>query len=59
MDLVILDNEPVSVLLKGGNKTPRVMAYFDATFVARRKKSANRQFVVPTTVRVEAHWDRS
>ena len=58
MTIIILDNEPVSALHSTGTKTRAVIALLE-TQRAKRRAPISRTFVVPTTVRVEAGWDRT
>ena len=58
MSIVILDSEAVSALHSSGKKTRTVMSMFETQRVTRRAP-LRRTFIVPTTVRVEAGWDRT
>jgi predicted nucleic acid-binding protein len=57
---LVLDNEPVQALL--GPQHPKhraAMAYLEVPALRNRRKAGSLSVVVPTTVRVEAGWDRS
>jgi hypothetical protein len=57
---LILDNEPVQALLHPHHPKHRsAMAYLEVSALRNRRKAGALSVVVPTTVRVEAGWDRS
>jgi hypothetical protein len=57
--VVVLDAEPVGVLLRPRSKKHRqVLAFVEAAQPDRWRRSPGARLVVPTTVRVEAGWDR-
>ena len=57
--VIILDNEAVQALQSTAHpKHRKVIAYVQRT-VARKRKVVSSRVVVPTSVRVEAGWDRS
>ena len=57
--IFILDNEPVQALLSPQHAKHRaVMAYLEVPALRNRRKAGSLDVVVPTTVRVEAGWDR-
>jgi len=58
MTVVILDSEAVSALHSTGTKRRLVLALLE-TARAGRQRPTTRTFIVPTTVRVEAGWDRT
>jgi len=58
--LVVLDNEAVQALSHPAHKKHvRVMSHIQVVVAGRRSRSLPVTVVVPTTVRVEAGWDRS
>lgn len=59
MRTVVLDNEAVQALTDPNHGKHRVVIAHLAGIVARRRTGATVRAVVPTTVRVEAGWDRS
>lgn len=60
MTTVIIDTEAAAALLGNApNKIERVMKYIDASKGRRRRNPNATTILVPTTVRVEAHWDRT
>lgn len=60
MTTVVLDSEAVAALLgHAPNKVTKVMTYIDASKGPRRRNPDSTTLVVPTTVRVEARWDRT
>jgi hypothetical protein len=57
---LVLDNEPVQALLRPQHPKHRaVMAYLEVPALRNRRKAGSLSVIVPTTVRVEAGWDRS
>jgi predicted nucleic acid-binding protein len=57
--VVVLHAEPVAVLLRPRSKKHRqVLAFVEAVQPDRWRRSLDARLVVPTTVRVEAGWDR-
>jgi hypothetical protein len=57
---VILDNEAVQALWSADHKKHRrALSYVQVVAVRKRKGRGNAQILVPTSVRVEAEWDRS
>lgn len=56
---VVLDNEAVQALLDVSHPKHKVVAGHLVAVTARRKRGGAWQVVVPTTVRVEAGWDRT
>jgi hypothetical protein len=57
---VILDNEAVQALLSPRHRKHReVLANIEAAEVRRRRRSTPAVVIAPTTVRVEAGWDRT
>lgn len=59
MRSIILDNEAVQALSHPDHPKHRVVVAHLAGAVARRRRGAMVETVVPTAVRVEAGWDRS
>lgn len=59
MRAIVLDNEAVQALTDPGHAKHRVVIAHLQGVVTRRRKGAPVAAVVPTTVRVEAGWDRS
>lgn len=59
MRTVVLDNEAVQALTDTGSPKHRVVVAHLAGVVARRRQGRVAEVVVPTTVRVEAAWDRT
>ena len=58
--ILILDNEPVQALLDPHHPKHRsAMAYLEVSALRNRRKAGSLSVIVPTTVRVEAGWDRS
>lgn len=58
--ILILDNEPVQALLHPQHSKHRsAMAYMEVPAQRNRRKVASLSVIVPTTVRVEAGWDRA
>lgn len=59
MTTVVLDSEPVAALLDPRlPKHREVLSYIEADRGRRRRRPGGATFVVPSTVRVEAGWDR-
>lgn len=57
--VLILDNEPVQALLDPRHPKHRsVMAHLEVSASRNRRRAGSLSVVVPTTVRVEAGWDR-
>ena len=59
MRTLLLDNEAVQALVNPHHAKHRAVVAHLAGVVVRRRKGAATRAVVPTTVRVEAGWDRS
>ena len=60
MTTLILDNEPAQALLDPRHPKHRLaMAYLEVPGQRNRRKAGSMSVLVPTTVRVEAGWDRS
>jgi hypothetical protein len=59
MRAIVLDNEAVQALRDPGNPEHRRVAAHLSGLVQRRRRGATVTAVVPTTVRVEAGWQRS
>lgn len=59
MRVVVLDNEAVVVLGRPDHGKHRIVVAHLAGVVARRRRGAHVEAVVPTAVRVEAGWDRT
>lgn len=58
--LLILDNEPVQALLDPLHPKHRAaMAHLEVPALRNRRKAGSLSVVAPTTVRVEAGWDRT
>lgn len=58
--ILILDNEPIQALLSPHHPKHRLaMAYLEVPALRSRRKAASVSVIVPTTVRVEAGWDRT
>lgn len=56
---VVLDNEAVQALIDPGHHKHRAaLAVVEATAARNRRRAGAARLVVPTTVRVEAGWDR-
>ncbi len=56
---VVLDNEPVQALLDPAHaKHRRALALVEATVARNRRRAGSQRLVVPTTIRVEAGWER-
>ena len=56
---VLLDNEAVQALLQPMHrKHRRALAFVEATAARNLRRAGTVRLVVPTTVRVEAGWDR-
>lgn len=59
MRTILLDNEAVAVLADPLHRKHRhALAHLQAVIV-RRRNAAPTRVIVPTAVRVEAHWDRT
>ena len=60
MTTVIVDTEAAAALLGNApTKRRRVMKYIDATNGPRRRNPQATTILVPTTVRIEARWNRT
>lgn len=59
MRSVVLDNEAVQALTDAGNPKHRAVIAHLAGVVSRRRRGRVVEVVVPTSVRVEAAWDRT
>lgn len=59
MRTLLLDNEAVQALVNPHHAKHRAVVAHLAGVVVRRRKGGTTRAVVPTTVRVEAGWDRS
>jgi hypothetical protein len=59
MRLLVLDNEAVQALRDEGHPKHRQVLAHLAGIVARRRRGREVSAVVPTSVRVEAGWDRT
>jgi len=57
--LVILDNEAVQALASPAHRKHRQALAYAQVIASRKRRAADIQAVVPTTVRVEAGWDRT
>jgi len=57
--LVILDNEAVQALASPAHRKHRQALAYAQVIASRKRRVADIQAVVPTTVRVEAGWDRT
>ena len=57
--LVILDNEAIQALASPAHRKHRQALAYVQVIASRRRRAADIQTVVPTTVRVEAGWDRT
>lgn len=56
---LLLDNEPVQALLEPRHpKHRRVLAHLEVSASRNRRRAGSMSVMVPTTVRVEAGWDR-
>lgn len=58
-DLVILDNEAIQALASPAHRKHRQALAYVQVIASRKRRPTDIQTVVPTTVRVEAGWDRS
>jgi hypothetical protein len=59
MTTVVFDSEPVAALLDvRSSKHREVLSYLEADRGRRRRRPGGATFLVPSTVRVEAGWDR-
>jgi hypothetical protein len=57
--LVVLDNEPVQALRDPAHRKHRQVVSQVQVLAGRKRRAAAIEMVVPTTVRVEAGWDRT
>jgi hypothetical protein len=57
--LVVLDNEAVQALRNPGHPQHRHVVSQAQVVASRKRRAVAIQMVVPTTVRVEAGWDRT
>jgi len=57
--LVILDNEAIQALASPAHRKHRQALAYVQVIAGRKRRAADIQTVVPTTVRVEAGWDRT
>ena len=58
--ILVLDNEPAQALSDPQHPKHRaVMAFLEVPAMRNRRKAGSMAVVVPTTVRVEAGWDRT
>jgi hypothetical protein len=57
--LVILDNEAVQALASPAHRKHRQALAYVQVIASRKRRAADIHAVVPTTVRVEAGWDRT
>lgn len=57
--LVILDNEAIQALASPAHRKHRQALAYVQVIASRKRRAADIQTVVPTTVRVEAGWDRT
>ena len=57
--LVILDNEAVQALASPAHRKHRQALAYAQVIASRKRRAADIEAVVPTTVRVEAGWDRT
>ena len=58
-DLVILDNEAIQALASPSHSKHRHALAYVQVIASRKQRAIDIQTVVPTTVRVEAGWDRA
>jgi predicted nucleic acid-binding protein len=58
-DLVILDNEAIQALASPAHRKHRQALAYVQVIASRKRRATDIQSVVPTTVRVEAGWDRT
>jgi hypothetical protein len=58
-DLVILDNEAIQALASPAHRKHRQALAYVQVIASRKRRATDIQTVVPTTVRVEAGWDRT
>ncbi|MEI6374924.1 MAG: hypothetical protein WCP26_14180 [Actinomycetes bacterium] len=59
MTTVILDSEAITALRKPASAKGRaVLAALEVVPAQRKRRRINAHAIVPTTVRVEAHWNR-
>jgi predicted nucleic acid-binding protein len=58
-DLVILDNEAIQALASPSHRKHRHALAYVQVIASRKQRAIDIQTVVPTTVRVEAGWDRA
>lgn len=59
MRMIVLDNEAVQALADPRHPKHRTVVAHLAGGATRRRRGRNVEVIVPTTVRVEAGWDRS
>lgn len=57
--LVLLDNEAIQALASPAHRKHRQALAYVQVIAGRKRRAADIQTVVPTTVRVEAGWDRT
>jgi predicted nucleic acid-binding protein len=57
--LVILDNEAIQALASPAHRKHRQALAYVQVIAGRKRRAADIQAVVPTTVRVEVGWDRT
>ena len=57
--LIILDNEAVRALASPAHRKHRQALAYVQVIAGRKQRAASIQAAVPTTVRVEAGWDRT
>jgi hypothetical protein len=57
--LVILDNEAIQALASPAHRKHRQALAYVQVIASRKRRAADIRAVVPTTVRVEAGWDRT
>ena len=57
--LIILDNEAVRALARPAHRKHRQALAYVQVIASRKQRAAGIQAAVPTTVRVEAGWDRT
>jgi predicted nucleic acid-binding protein len=57
--LIILDNEAVQALADPAHRKHRQALAYAQVVAIRKRRAADIETVVPTTVRVEAGWDRT
>ena len=57
--LIILDNEAVQALASPAHRKHRQALAYVQVIASRKQRAASIQAAVPTTIRVEAGWDRT